>query len=574
MDKTISISLGGFSFIVDDRAYLKLKSYLDEIRHSLHGMEGTDDIIADVETRIAELLKEKLGVREVVNESDVEYIVGIMGRPEQYMDEEEPETKKTYTSSGNAYRNTASAERVKKKLYRDPNDKIIAGVLSGLAHYLGVDTWITRVLFIVLMFSDIFVSLTSVTVISYIVLWIILPKADTATQKYEMYGQAGDFETIKKNASQAASEMKGVASDASNVLGKIFHVLGKIILVFLGIMLICTGIGLIIAAISLVVATFSELPMQFFGYILDDQWQDIISKILFVILFAIPAILLILLGSRLISSRVKINRTFVWSSLGIWLLAVIGGGILAMSVAKNFFHEIEYTDQKSYSIPADTIAISFNEFKNDGKYKYKWFNNGNNGFAEIDGNLHLKIDKDIQIKKSDDQNIKIEVLYKSKGKNMDNARDNAEKIQYDYKVNANGEIEFNSYLILPKGSKFRDQEVEIILYIPADKTVKAVNAEDIILYNDKNEYEYEYGENKFFKFTDGKFHCTNCEHDEEHFDENETIYFDSETDSSHHIIVSPKGVHIEDGKDKVIIKNKKIKISDGTDSLDIDLSGN
>lgn len=573
MDKTISISLGGFSFIVDDRAYLKLKSYLDEIRHSLHGMEGTDDIIADVETRIAELFRERLGVREVVNEHDVEHIVGIMGRPEQYMDEEEVEPKKTYTSSGSTYRSTASGERVKKKLYRDPNDKIIAGVLSGIAHYLGVDTWITRVLFIVLLFSDIFVSLTSVTVISYIVLWIILPKAETATQKYEMFGQAGDFETIKKNASQAASEMKGVASDASSALGKIFHVLGKIILVFLGIMLICTGIGLIIAAIILVIGSFTEVPMQFFGYILDDQWQDVTSKILFVILFAIPAILLIMLGSRLISSRVKINKTFVWSSLGIWLIAVIGSGILAMSVAKNFFHEIEYTDQKSYSIASDTISVSFNEFKNDGKYKYKWFNNGNNGFAEIDGNLHLKIEKDIQIKKSEDQNIRVEILYKSKGRNMDNARENAESIQYDYKVNANGEIELNSYIILPKGSKFRNQEVEIILYIPTSKTVKTVNTEDIILFNDKNEYEYEYGENKFFKFTDGKFQCTNCEHDEEHYDEDQIIHISADSDSAQ-VRVTREGVRIEDGKDKVIIDKKQIKISDGTDSLNIDLSGN
>lgn len=573
MDKTISISLGGFSFIVDDRAYLKLKSYLDEIRHSLHGMEGTDDIIADVETRIAELFKERLGVREVVNEHDVEHIVGIMGRPEQYMDEEEVEPKKTYSSASSSYKSTASGERVKKKLYRDPNDKIIAGVLSGLAHYLGVDTWITRVLFIVLLFSDLFISWTTVTIIGYIVLWIILPKAETASQKYEMFGQAGDFETIKKNASQAASEMKGVASDASSALGKIFHVLGKILLVFVGIMLICTGIGLIIAAISLVIATFTEIPMQFFGYILDDQWQDITSKILFVILFAIPAILLIMLGSRLISSRVKINRTFVWSSLGIWLLAVIGSGILAMSVAKNFFHEIEYTDEKSYSIPADTISVSFNEFKNDGKYKYKWFNNGNDGFAEIDGNLHLKIEKDIQIKQSDDQNVKVEILYKSKGKNMDNARQNAESIQYDYKVNANGEIELNSYIILPKGSKFRNQEVEIILYIPASKTVQTINTEDIILFNDKNEYEYEYGENKFFKFTDGKFQCTNCEHDEEHYDEDQIIHISADSDSAQ-VRVTREGVRIEDGKDKVIIDKKQIKISDGTDSLNIDLSGN
>src|SRR5690606_21274938 len=151
MDKTISISLGGFSFIVDDRAFLKLKNYLDEIRRSLHGMEGTDDIIADVETRIAELFKEKLGTREVVNEMDVDHIIVIMRRTEQSVDEEDTTDNKTYAYSGPTQ--TSTADGTKKKLYRDPNDKIIAGVLSGLAHYLGIETWITRVIWIILFFA-------------------------------------------------------------------------------------------------------------------------------------------------------------------------------------------------------------------------------------------------------------------------------------------------------------------------------------------------------------------------------------------------------------------------------------
>src|SRR5690606_6380768 len=188
MDKTISISLGGFSFIVDDRAFFKLKNYLDDIRRSLQGMEGTEDIIADVEVRIAEIFKEKLGAREVVNEQDVDHIIEVMGRPEQYVDEELEET--TSYKSGGSYKQTTSGEKVKRKLYRDPNDKIIAGVLSGLAHYLGVEIWVTRLLWIVIFFSDVFISGASLTIISYIVLWIILPKAETATQKYEMYGQA------------------------------------------------------------------------------------------------------------------------------------------------------------------------------------------------------------------------------------------------------------------------------------------------------------------------------------------------------------------------------------------------
>lgn len=574
MDKTISISLGGFSFIVDDRAYLKLKSYLDEIRHSLHGMEGTDDIIADVETRIAELFKERLGIREVVNEHDVEHIIGIMGRPEQYVDEEETEHKGAYTSTGTSYRNTSSGEGVKKKLYRDPNDKIIAGVLSGLAHYFGIETWITRVLWIVLFFADIPLTGTMFTILSYVILWIILPKAETATQKYEMYGQAGDFETIKKNASQAASEMKGVASDATNALGKIFHVLGKIILIFIGIMLICTGIGMIVAAISLIVTTFMGLPVEFFGYVFDFGWQETLAKILAVILFIIPAILCIIFGARLISSRAKINRVFVFSSVAIWIIAAVSGGFIVASVAKNFIHNIEFSDKKSFTTDKDTLTINFNEFKNSGKYKYKWFDNDVNDFIQFDGGLHKRISEDVIIRQSPDNNITVEVLYKSHGRDMDNARQNAEQIAYDYKMTANGELELNNYISLPRGSKLRDQDVEIIVYVPQHMTVHSKNVDDVIFHDEKNDsYEYESGYNKFYNFTDGKLSCRNCESDEDEIDDESIIHISAGSDSAK-VKVSRKGVHVIDGKEKVIIEKKKIKISDGTDSLNIDFSNN
>lgn len=574
MDKTISISLGGFSFIVDDRAYLKLKSYLDEIRHSLHGMEGTDDIIADVETRIAELFKERLGIREVVNEHDVEHIIGVMGRPEQYVDEEETETKSKYTSSGTSYKSTSAGEGVKKKLYRDPNDKIVAGVLSGLAHYFGIETWITRVLWVVLFFADIPLTGTMFTILSYIILWIILPKAETATQKYEMYGQAGDFETIKKNASQAASEMKGVASDASNALGKVFHVLGKIILILIGVMLICTGIGMIVAAISLLVTTFMGLPVEFFGYVFDFGWQETLAKVLAVILFLVPAVLCIIFGARLISSRAKINKAFVFSSLAIWLLAGVSAGFVGASVAKNFMHNIEFADKKSFTTDQDTISITFNEFKNSGKYKYKWFDNDVNDFIQFDGSLHKRIHEDVMVRPSVDGNITVEVLYKSHGRNMDNARQNAEQIVYNYKMTANGELELNNYLSLPEGSKFRDQDVEIIVYIPENITIHSKNVDDMIFHDEKNDsYEYESGYNKFYKFTDGKLNCLNCEDDEENINEESIIHINAGSDSAK-VKVSRDGVRIEDGNDKVIIESKKIKISDGTDSLNIDLPNN
>ncbi len=571
MDKTISISLGGFSFIVDDRAFFKLKNYLDDIRRSLHGMEGTEDIISDVEIRIAELFKEKLGVREVVNEMDVDHIINVMGTPEQYVDEDNEENAKTYSSSGSSYKQT-TGDKIKRKLYRDPNDKIIAGVLSGLAHYLGVETWVTRLLWIVLFFSDVFISGASLTIISYIVLWIILPKAESATQKYEMYGQAGDFETIKKNASQAATEMKGVARDASGTLGKLFHVLGKIILFFLGIMLICTGIGLIIGAIALLITSSAELPMQVFGYIVDYEWQDWAAKAIVVILMVVPAILLITLGARLISNRVKVNKTFVWSSLALWFIALIGASVLGVSLAKNFTRDIEFADKKAFTVSQDTLVISFEEYKNVGQRKIKWaFNDDMGGFVQFDGKLHRRIYDDVEIRHSPNDLVYVEIMNYSKGSSMDDARKNAEMIKYDYTMNANGELVFDKYLSLPDNSKFRDQLVTLIVYVPKGKTIHSKNIDELIFYDEQeNERNYEDGSNKFYKFVDNQYICQNCEY-EFSDDENVEAHFDSDSAG---IRISKDGVKIQDGDEKIIIDKNQINISDGTDTVNIDISGN
>lgn len=573
MDKTISISLGGFSFIVDDRAFMKLKNYLDEIRLSLHGMEGTDDIIVDVETRIAELFKERMGNREVVNENDVDYIIDIMGRPEQYIDEE-AESQSAGTKSGASYKTTAG-EGVKKKLYRDPNDKIVAGVLSGLAHYFGIETWITRLIWIILFFSDTFISFASITVLGYIILWIILPKAESATQKYEMYGQAGDFETIKKNASQAASEMKGVARDASGVLGNVLNVLGKIILFFIGFMLICSGIGLIIGAISLLVTTFTGMPVEIFGYIFDYEWQNVLAKVMLMLLIIIPAILCTVLGARLISQRVKISKVFIFSSLVIWVLALIGVSIMALSFGKNFMHDIEYSDKKTFAFAKDTITVNFNDFKNSGKYKYKWFDDDLSNFIRFDGSLHRRVENDIYFTETTDSLLSVEVQYHSKGRNMDNARENAEQIQYNYQINEKGELEFDDYITLPEGSKFRDQYIEIHIYIPKGKTIHTKNIDDIE-YSGKNDYYKSFnGNNKFIKFVNNELKCLNCEEDEfdNYIDENKNYHINMEAGNST-IKVSREGVRIEDSNDKIIIDNKKIKATDGTDSINIDISDN
>ena len=138
MNKTININLGGFFFHIDEVAYEKLKRYLDAISRSLSDdPQGKNEIIADIESRISELLSEKIAdARQVVNEGDIDDIIKIMGQPEDYADTEET----TYSSSSYSYSRNSSKT---KKLFRDGDDKFLGGVASGIAHYFDVDViWI------------------------------------------------------------------------------------------------------------------------------------------------------------------------------------------------------------------------------------------------------------------------------------------------------------------------------------------------------------------------------------------------------------------------------------------------
>ena len=240
MDKTVAISLGGFSFTLDEIAFKKLKIYLDDVRNSLHGVDGVDDIIEDVEIRIAELFRERLRFREVVSNDDVDFVIATMGHPNQYRVEEEEEVY-------------VKVERVEvkstnKRLFRDPDDKIISGLSSGLAHYFGLDPWAIRAGWLILGFLGIFTAGVSLlfVILSYVVLLAIVPKANTTSEKLQMYGKPANIETLKKNAQEASEAVANGGRALSSKLGGVFSLIGKILFGLLGGIIFLVGIGLII----------------------------------------------------------------------------------------------------------------------------------------------------------------------------------------------------------------------------------------------------------------------------------------------------------------------------------------
>lgn len=197
MNKTTHINLGGKAITIDQSAYTKLNAYISTLEeHYLKECDGRE-IMNDIENRIAEIFIEYLERRheEVVTLSDVEAAISAMGQPNDIIDDEDPETSQNNRKGNEISRNI-------RKLYRDPCSRVLGGVASGLGHYLGISPIIIRLVFILLMFAY------GSTVIIYIILWIVIPKAVTTQQRMEMRGEPINISNIEHNIKKNLNNIK------------------------------------------------------------------------------------------------------------------------------------------------------------------------------------------------------------------------------------------------------------------------------------------------------------------------------------------------------------------------------
>ena len=190
MKKTFNINLGGIVFHIDEDAYELLDKYLSNLRIHFSKEEGAEEIVHDMELRITELFSERLNERkQVVTLTDVEEIIAQMGKPEEFSEDTTQDT--------NEY---IKEEKGPKRLFRDPDNKVIGGVCSGIAAYLGWDVTAVRIIFIALALPFILNGslILNGVVIAYIIAWIIIPEANTAAEKLSMKGMKVNVENIGK----------------------------------------------------------------------------------------------------------------------------------------------------------------------------------------------------------------------------------------------------------------------------------------------------------------------------------------------------------------------------------------
>lgn len=199
MNETYTITIGGRNFFIDIDAYQRLNDYLSKLKSWFSGKEGSDEIIADIENRLAELFMQKINPDiGVINIEMTEDAIGIMGQPEDFEDEEsESNTKSNSKSESFTYTSYS------KKLYRDIDNRVFGGVCGGIAAYFSLDPSIVRLLYVVL---TLFTAFAGIPV--YIILWIVLPPAITTAQKLEMKGESINISNIERKIKEEYEEVK------------------------------------------------------------------------------------------------------------------------------------------------------------------------------------------------------------------------------------------------------------------------------------------------------------------------------------------------------------------------------
>ena len=250
MNKTVSISLAGFSFIIEEHAYEKLNNYLQALRNSLEKDEA-DEVMYDIEIRIAEIFRENLDKREVVNSDDVEKVIAQLGTPEAIEGQSEENSEQE-----------TSQEKTKKELFRDMKKGKIAGVCAGLAQYFGMDISLMRIIWIlVFIFTVGFVS-----VVAYVILWIVLPEAETASDFLKMQGKPINFDSLK----EAGQRVSSFYNENKSEIAKTGAGIWKVVRIVLGWIMIILAVNSLVSLVCSLLVFLGIWDIQLFA-----RYQDL-----------------------------------------------------------------------------------------------------------------------------------------------------------------------------------------------------------------------------------------------------------------------------------------------------------
>jgi phage shock protein PspC (stress-responsive transcriptional regulator) len=589
MKKIININLSGRVIPIEDSAYEKLQEYIESLRRYFAKEEGRDEIINDIESRIAELMNEKVRKgADCITDADVNEIAASMGRPEDF-EAEEQEKQQSY-STFNQQSSAAATEapprtetKTKNRLYRDTSDKFIGGVCSGIAAYLNVDPAIVRILFAIITFGGfglgflayiilwivlpprdiegysgkrlfrnpehrmlggvcsglaayfnksistirfvflapiilnliinaangfswdndfnifpniVFGSLTSTFVVAYIILWIVLPEARSPYEKMEMRGEKVDVNTIKQTVQDRAKDFsEDVKSAAQNISNKakefakspetekftreikdtgrrvgsgIGHAIGVLFKVFFLFIAGSIAFGLFVGLMAIIFGGLAWWPVN--NFLWTSNWQQAYAWGTIILFLGVPLIgFLVWLIRRIIGVKSRSNY-LSWIFGGLWTLGWVSVILLVSSLVRDTRTYKEISTEISITQPANKMTVIVTEPPLEFTDRFWWVDSDSEGWNLTEDTLKLSL-VDFTIEKSFDANYHVYVVRKSAGKTESDAISRAERIQY--RVSGKDSLlDLANGFAIDKDSKYRGQIVELKILVPEDKKIR------------------------------------------------------------------------------------------------------
>ncbi len=352
MKRTITVNLAQRVYTIDDDAYNMLDEYLSTLRQVFAGNDSTDEILDDIEVRISELFAEKItDLHSVITISDVNEVIARIGRPEDFSTDEENDVA---GQRANIPPIPDTVSPTPRRLYRDPANKMVGGVCSGIAMYINVDpVWVR--LAVILLFCCFHV----ITIAAYLLLWAIVPEANTAGARMSMSGAIPTLDNVAKVVSEQYNNARDYIHSPSSIsflsrLGRgitsVCALLFKIMLVPLAVI----AVPVVVAAGLWLCCALVGIGQEWFGYeswlltIFPQTgwgshligWGSCLYQLFtcgVAVIVGIPALaLLCIIWNALFSSGRAMSRTTGKTMFIVWLVGITVAVICAIVIDIHF----------------------------------------------------------------------------------------------------------------------------------------------------------------------------------------------------------------------------------------------
>lgn len=534
MNKTVTINISGIIFHIEEDAYEKLSKYLAAIKSLFNKADGGNEIMSDIESRIAEMLQGKTStVKQVVLMSDVDYVIDNMGKPEEFV-ADAADVNETADQGDND-------EPVKRRLFRDGDNKVIGGVCSGVGHYFGFDpVWLRIALLLLFFFAG-------TGFLLYLILWIAIPEAKTTADKLKMKGEKADINNISKAVKEEAEQLKkrmekygkdfrdlsdrsaprNAAEKTVDFMADVLTNIGRVLFKILGVLMVIIGLifflGLFSSIFGVSFMTSNVEGSEWIDMVLLDGKDFYIGLIGIAIFVGTPIVMMIYAGVKILF-KVRYSNRWVNLSAGIlWLVGFIMLIYVGTRTTQDFNKVAKL--RENMAVPQnDTLVLKMNKLgvdygelamSDEGEEGERNYYHGHRpGFmiGKHENTKYLLGNASLNVIKSQTGKADLVIVKEARGNSKDMARMRAKHISYNVKQQSN-ELIFDDLFRVNSVDKFRNQDVTAILRIPVGTVIYLDKSLESLIYDIENVTNTYDGDmvNRRWKMTETGLVCVDCE---------------------------------------------------------------